>query len=149
MATFTDGFEDLAVGNHGSRIDRPEFTLEVPSAHKTTLEAVKDPLSEIKPGVWVKYEWGSHSGEFDELTLTLKRDNVHRVWFVNYRTVAAEPCRFYDADGRQLGCAVLPIRSEAPVFFSSGMIAIKTIKVSVAAGPGPFIAFDDVMIETL
>lgn len=51
VATLIDGFEDLSVKNHA-----PEstFILEVPSNTGTTLAAVKDPLTEINKGIWVK-----------------------------------------------------------------------------------------------
>lgn len=149
MATLTDDFEDLAVKNHGTRIERPHFILDVPSNTGTTLAAVKDPLTEINKGIWVKYAWGSHMGEYDELTITLKSDSVTSIGFVNYRTTAGDPCRFYDAGGKQLGSAKLPAKSLVPVVCSSAAAPIKVIKVSVAGGPGAFVAFDDFVIEAL
>lgn len=148
MATLTDGFEDLPLGTQVTKIDRRDFTLEVPSKTGTKLEAVKDPLTEINKGVWVKYKWGSHFGEDDNMTITLKDDSVRSVSFVNYRFVAGNPCQYFDADGTLLGSAKLPARTLAPVVCASSTAPIKTITVSVAGGPGVFTAFDDVIIET-
>ncbi len=147
MATVTDGFEDLPVQDHGSSITRPAFTLEVPPQGGTTLEAVKDP-EDLKQGIWVKYKWGSHHSENDTMIVTLGGAGATRVTFVNYRTVAGVPCSFHDADGRQLGTAALPLRSTTPVVCASAVAAIKTIRISVAGGPGAYIIFDDFTIES-
>ena len=147
MTTLTDSFEDLPLGKPVTKIDRQHFTLEVPSKTGTKLEAVRDPLTEIKKGVWVQYKWGSHFGESDYMTITLKNDSVRSVSFINYRFVAGDPCRYFDAAGRLLGTAELPDRSSDPVVYASSTTPIKTIEVSVAGGPGAFIAFDDVVIE--
>ena len=109
---------------------------------------MKDPLAEISKGTWVKYKWGSHFGENDTLTMTLKGGDVRSVSFVNYRSTAGDPCQFFDADGTLLGSAKLPAKSLVPVVCASSTAPSKTIKVSIAGGPGVFIAFDNVVIET-
>jgi len=147
MATVTDGFEDLPVRNHGTSITRPGFTLTVPSSTGTDLETVKDPQG-LKQGIWVKYKWGSHFGEYDNMTITLDGAGARQVSFVNYRNQLGDPCRFYDAAGKQLGTAALPARSVTPVVCASSAAAIKKIEVSVAGGPGANILFDDFTIET-
>ncbi|MDU9392529.1 hypothetical protein [Pseudomonas sp. zfem002] len=148
MATVVDGFEDLPVKTHGRSISRPAFTLTVPSGTGTELETVKDPQG-LNKGIWVKFKWGSHYGEYDDMTVTLAGTGAQRVTFVNYRNEAGNPCRFYDAAGKQLGTAALPAKSVTPVVCASSGAAIRKIEVSVAGGPGAYIVFDDFTIESV
>ncbi|MFD2645781.1 hypothetical protein [Pseudomonas japonica] len=147
MAIVVDDFEDLPVQVHGTRIVRPAFTLTVPSGTGTELEAVQNP-SGLTKGVWVKFKWGTHFGESDDMTVTLHGSDAKRVTFVNFRSEVGDPCRFYDAAGKLLGTAALPVGSLTPVVCASSEGAIKKIEVSVAGGPGASILFDDFTIES-